>query len=343
MQQRSPTLEGFRTIFRRPSFGFAEIAWRWSFGAATGVLLAFSFFEYLDTLPVSNSDLLLLRTRQPILISRAMLDIFHGSSFRLGETVAVLALALGIAWVVIASLGRAATVSALVTHFRDSDAAASLQHDGQRWRLPSVFALNVFRLGAALAAIVGCLAAVLLGAASSRPSQPSPGSAFLIALTVIMLVWVAWSIVNWFLSLAAIFVVAHGQDTFSSMAAVVDLCQTRPGSVFAAATWFGLAHITAFVVASSAIGFPLGFAAVLPSAAVLGGVLLLTLLYLAIADFIYIGRLAAYVAMVELPESPAVLSGLGPAPENAGRPTDRTSLGETRVDPSELILSDVPL
>ena len=109
--------------------------------------------------------------------------------------------------------GRAATVSALVTHFRDSDAAASLQHDGQRWRLPSVFALNVFRLGAALAAIVGCLAAVLLGAASSRPSQPSPGSALLIALTVIMLVWLAWSTLNWFLSLAAIFVL-HGQDTF---------------------------------------------------------------------------------------------------------------------------------
>ena len=103
MQQRSPTLEGFRTIFRRPSFGFAEIAWRWSFGAATGVLLAFSFFD-LDALrPCWASDSLLLRTRQPILISRAMLDIFHGSSFRLGETVAVLALALGIAWVVIAS------------------------------------------------------------------------------------------------------------------------------------------------------------------------------------------------------------------------------------------------
>ena len=96
MQQRSPTLEGFRTILRSPSFGLAEIAWRWSFGAAAGMLLVFSFFEYLDTLPVSNSDLVLLRTRQPILISRAVLDIFRGSSFRLFETIAVLALALGL-------------------------------------------------------------------------------------------------------------------------------------------------------------------------------------------------------------------------------------------------------
>jgi hypothetical protein len=69
---------------------------------------------------------------------------------------------------------------------------------------------------------------------------------------------------------------------------------------------------------------------------VLGGVLLVTLLYFVIADFLYIGRLAAYVALVELPESPAVLSDLGPAPENTGRSRD------TRVDPAELILSDVP-
>ena len=38
-----------------------------------------------------------------------------------------------------------------------------------------------------------------------------------------------------------------------------------------------------------------------------GGVLMVTLVYLAIADFLYIGRLAAYVAIVELPESPVAL------------------------------------
>ena len=341
MQQRSPTLEGFRAIFQRPSFGFAEIAWRWSFGAAAGVLLVFSFFEYLDTLPVSNGDLLLLRTRQPLLISRAVLDIFRGSSFRLFETVAFLALTLGVAWAVVASLGRAATLTALVAHFRESDAPASLQHEEKSWRLPSLFALNFFRLGATLAATLGCLAAVLLGAAASGPGDLSPGSAFLITLTVAMLVWLAWSIVNWFLSLAAVFVVAHGQDTFGAIVAAVDLCQTRTGSIFAAATWFGLAHITAFVVASSAVGFPLGFAAVLPVAAVLGGVLLVTLLYLAVADFLYVGRLAAYVAMVELPESTVALSDSGTAPESTGPPT-AASLSETRVDPAELILSDVP-
>lgn len=340
MQQRSPTLEGFRAILGRPSFGFAEIAWRWSFGAAANVLLIFSFFEYLETLPVSNGDLVLLRTRHPILISRAVLHIFRGSSFRLLETVVVLLIALGAAWVVVASLGRAATLRALVAQFRESDGASVQDHENS-WGLPSLFALNCFRLGTGLAAAVGCLAAVLLGAATSRSSDLSPGGAFLIALAVIMLVWLAWSIVNWFLSLATVFVVARGQDTFGSIAAAVDLCLARPGAIFAVGTWFGLAHITAFVVASSVVGFPLGFAVVIPAAAVLGGVLLVTLLYLIIADFLYIGRLAAYVAMVESPESPRVFSNPRPAPENTGSSAECPSR-ETRVDPSELILSDLP-
>ena len=338
MKSRSPTLEGFRAIFRRPSFGLAEIAWRWSFGAAACLLLAFSFFEYLDTLPVSNGDLLLLRTSQPILISRAVLHIFRGSTFRVVETAAVLLLTLGTAWIVIASLGRAATLKALLAHFRKGDVSTP----NRSWRLRSLFGLNFFRLGATLAATVGCLAAVLLGGSVSRPSDPAPGGALLIIMTVTMLVWLAWSTLNWFLSLAPIFVVADGQNTFGSIAAAVDLCQTRPGSVFAAGTWFGLAHLTAFIVASSVVAFPLGFAPVLPAGVVLGGVLLVTLLYFAVTDFLYIGRLAAYVAIVEMPNAPVSAAIAPPQPPHGLTYQDPNLQSSPAVDASELILSDVP-
>lgn len=340
MKRRSPTLEGFRTIFRRPSFGLAEIAWRWSFGAAASLLLVFSFFEYLDTLPVSKDDLLLLRTSQPALISRAVLHIFRGSAFRVIESAVVLALTLGTAWVVIASLARAATLKALLAHFREDDASTSNHKEKKIWGLRSLFALNFFRLGAALAASVGCVAAVLLGGAVSRPNNPAPGSTLLTVLTVTMLVWLAWSALNWFLSLASIFVVADGQDTFGAITAAVDLCQTHPGSVFAAQVWFGLAHLTAFVVASSVVAFPVGFAAVLPGSVVLGGVLLVTLLYFAIADFLYMGRLAAYVAILEMPDAPVALPKPRPAP--AQHPAFPIPANESGIDQAELILSDVP-
>ena len=342
MKSRSPTLEGFRAIFRRPSFALAEIAWRWSFGAAAALLLVFTFFEYLDTLPVSKGDLVLLRTRQPALISRAVLHIFRGSAFRVVETAVVLALTLGIAWVVVASLGRAATLKALVAYFREENVSAA-EHQGKKHgRFASLFALNVFRLGTTLAATVGCLAAVLLGGAVSRPTDPAPGSALLITMTVAMLVWLAWSTLNWFLSLAAVFVVADGRDTLGAIAAAVDLCRTRAGSLFAAGTWFGLAHLTAFVVAGSIVAFPLGFAAVLPAGVVLGGILLVTLLYFAIADFFYIGRMAAYTAIVEMPESPVSAQTAPPALPRAGTYLHPTIQSSPAVDASELILSDLP-
>jgi hypothetical protein len=341
MKPRSPTLEGFRAILRRPSFGLAEIAWRWSFGAAAGLLLMFSFFEYLDTLPVSKDDLLLLRTSQPVLISRAVVHIFRGSAFRVVETVVVLALTLGLAWIVVASLARAATIKALLAYFLEGDASTPARRETP-WRFHSLFTLNFFRLGTTLAALVACLAAVLLGKAASRPTDPAPASALLITLTVIMLVWLAWSTLNWFLSLGAIFVVADGEDTIGAIAAAVDLCRTRSASIFAAGTWFGLAHITAFVVASSAVAFPLGFAAVLPAGVVLGGVLLVTLLYFAVTDFLYMGRLAAYVAIVEMPELPVSAERTQPPLPHGGMYFDAGAQSSPAVDATELILSDIP-
>lgn len=327
-------------IFLRPSLGLAAIAWRWSFGAAAGLLLVLTFFEYLDTLPVSKSDLLLLRTGQPALISRAVVHIFRGSGFRVVEAAAILVLTLGIAWVVVASLARAATIKALLAYFREAE-SSTRPEDGKNWRLRSLAALNLFRFVVTLAAVGGLSTAVVLGGAVSRPDDPALGSALLIMLTVVMLVWFAWSALNWFLSLATMFVVAQGEDAFGAIAAAVGMCRDHAGSVFAVGTWFGFAHVTAFVVASSVAAFPLGFAGLLPGGVVLGGALLVTLLYFAIADFLYIGRLAAYVALLELPSVLAQVVVSPPAvPGSGGHFLPQSAAG---VDKDEVILSDVPL
>src|SRR3979490_2378233 len=110
MKRVSPTLEGFQAMFRLPSLGVAEIAWRWSFGLAVGALLAFSFREYLVTLPVTAGEMLLLRSRQPALILQAIAPIFPGSGSGAVAAAIVLMLALTLAWVVLASLGRAASL-----------------------------------------------------------------------------------------------------------------------------------------------------------------------------------------------------------------------------------------
>jgi hypothetical protein len=319
----------------RPTFGLAEIAWRWSFGFACWTLLAFSFFEYLRSLAVTRGDLLLLRSRQPILISEAIAHIFGGSGFRVVQTIVILATGLAIGWIVVASLGRAATIRALLGYFRESENSRAARGGSP---LHSLFGLNFFRVAATLAATIGCLAALLLGRAVSPAGNPAPGSAFLVFLSVVLLVWLVWSVMNWFLSLAAVFVIAEGQDTFGAIGSAVALCRNRPGSVFAAGTWFGLAHLGAFVLATSMVAFPLGLAAVLPAGIVLGGVIVVTLLYFAAADYLYMGRLAAYVAILELPETRVVADTTGSVPPAAG--TSLITRGDS-VDRDELILSDL--
>jgi len=335
MARRSPTLEGFKLMFRRPSFGLAEMAWRWSFGAAVTVLLGFSFVEYLDTLPVSGGDRFLLSTHHPYLVSRALAHILSGSGGRVALATALLGVSLALLWILLAGSGRAITLKALLAYLWE-------KHPGREFpfHLRSLLGLNFFRAGAALALLVGGVGAMVLGGMVSTKKNPAPGSAFLVFLTVGILVFLAFAVVNWFLSLASMFVVTRGRDTFGSMAAAMDFFRDHVGAVLASSTWFGLAHLVAFSVATSAVAFPLGFAGILPAGIVLAGVLVVTLLYFAVADFLYIGRLGAYVWILDGPE-------IDPTPEAPPEPPAGHGTREAPpieiMDPNELILSDVPV
>jgi len=344
MKPPSPTLEGFRAVLRQPSLGLAEVAWRWSFGGATALLAAISFLEYLDTLTVSRSDVLLLRTRQPALISAAIQHAVRGSGLRLVAAIIVLSFALLIGWIVIAALARAATIEALLEYVRQQFHASGFHVEEEPswgWRLGSLLGLNFFRAGTTLAATVGCVAAVMVGGVASPADNPVPGLAVLITLAVALLVWLVWSTINWFLSLAPIFVVRDGRDMFASIAATIDLCRDHAGAVFAVGTWFGLAHLAAFFAAITVVVFPLGLSGLLPRGVILGGVLLVMLLYFAIVDFLYVGRLAAFVAMVESP-GPTAPESLNPLPPDRGEPAAFSIRQTSAVDQDELILSDLP-
>ncbi len=283
----------------------------------------------------------MFRTRQPGLISRAMAHILRGSSLRLVAAAVVLVMALSLAWMVLGALGRSATLRALLDHFHSStDSSQSLDQVIPPVRLRSLIGLNFFRVAATLAATLGCVSAFLLGGAASSADDPSPGSAMLVFLLVVFLVWLAWAMLNWVLSLAAVLVVADGSDTFGAIAAAVNLCRRRTGSMVAINSWFGLAHFVAFFIASSAVAFPLVFIGVLPAGVVFGGVLLITLLYFAAADFLYIGRLAAYVSILLEPEA-TLVAGIPSIPPDSN-PHSVIVQTSPCIDRSELILSDLP-
>jgi len=339
MSRPSPTLEGFRAAFRQPSLALAEIAWRWSVGASACTLLGFSFFEYLNTLPVNGRELLFLRSRQPILISRAIAHILRGSLTRVSLAALLAASALTVLWIFAASLGRAVTVRALLDHFSDrfvpdsapesapptarAEACAPRpsKTDGnaidspavrfaerrKRFLPASLLVVNFLRTAITLAAWFALVGASILAGFASTDGNPQFGLVFLFFLPLAALVGGLWVILNWFLSLAALFAVRndndHHQDTLSAISAAVTLCRNRFGPVVAVSAWFGLAHIAAFMGASTVSSFSLGLVAVLPGRAVLATLTVLALIYFAVVDWLYTARLAGYVCIAEIPDA----------------------------------------
>ena len=352
----SPTAEGFRAACRRPSFTLAEISWRWAVGATATVLFFFGFFEYLDTLPVSKGEMLLLKSRQPYLVSQAIAHILRGSMNRAVMSMMLAALLLAALWIVAASLGRIATVRAMLDYVRERLASRTspVIADAAETALPENFRhgpfgplirLSFLRVSLVLATLVAFVGASILAGFISSTAHPRPFLVFVLFLPLAGLVGMSWFSLNWLLSLAAIFAVRDGDDAAGAIVAAVGLCRERFGAVFAVSTWTGLAHLVAFVGATTVVSIPLGMAGLLPWRLVFLGVAVLTLAYFAIADWIYTARLAGYVVIAEMPE--VLLAPMPPTwpqfvPPAITPPLAAVPPLQTTIDRDELILSDVP-
>jgi hypothetical protein len=335
----SPTVEGFRAAFRRPSLTLAEITWRWIVGATALALFLFGLFEYINTLPVTNGELLMLRTRQPYLVWQAIAHMLRGSLNRVVMSWIVAGSMLGLLWIIAASVGRIATVRGLLEYFAtriseggssyagEKDVASNISTNGI-----ALVRINFLRAVLFLAALFGFVGAAILASFVSPDSDPQPGLAFVVFLPFAALICLITWALNWLLSLAGIFAVRDGEDAVGSISSAVTLCRERIGPVFAVSTWTGLAHIIAFVVASTVASTLIGVATLLPWRFVVLTGAFVTLLYFAFADWLYTARLAGYICITEMPE--AVAAPLYQTP--AAPPL------QTTIDREEPILSDVP-
>lgn len=340
MPSVSPTLEGFRAAVRRPLLTFAEITWRWVVGGTATVLFLFGLFEFLDTLPVTNGELLFLRTRNPFLVSQAIAHILRGHLSRGLLSLILAALLLAVIWMVAASLGRIATVEALLEYFRAQFAANTTneeENDACNNSAPGRFAallqLNFLRVAVALAGLVGLAgAAVVARSASTRP-DPQTGTASLLFVAIAGVVCLIGYELNWLLSLAAVYAVRDADDLIGAISSSVALCRRRPAALFAVSTWTGVAHLIAFVGASIVVSIPLALAGILPWRLTALGMVLVTLTYLAVADWLYTARLAGFVCIAEIPDALLV-----PPP-----PLPPPTVPAVTIDRDELILSDVAI
>ena len=343
----SPTLEGFRAAFRRPSITLAEITWRWVVGATATALFFFGLVQFLNTLPVTRSQMFFLRSRQPYLVMQALLHILRGSLGRAVLSALVAALLMAFLWMIAGSLGRIATVRAILDYFRErwnanlsttnqpdktGDMISGLSGDAGN-SLPPVVALNFLRAAVMVAGMLGFVGAMVVANFASPKANPRPALAFLIFLPMAALISLLWWMLNWLLSLASVFAVRDREDAVGAISAALALLRERTGAVMAVSSWTGLAHLVLFVAATTVVSMPLGLMPLVPWRLALAAMMVITLAYFAVADWLYMARLAGYVCIATLPE--ALLAPLPPAPP-APPPV------QTTIDREELILSDVP-
>ncbi|MFI5087686.1 MAG: hypothetical protein ACHP7P_09955 [Terriglobales bacterium] len=306
MVSESPISEGFRTAFCEPAIVLAEIAWRWSFGLAALALAAGSLFAYLATLPVSRFELMTLRGYPRWLIADAIGHILHGSP-RLVMAAAIVLPAIFVLWVAAATVGRAATLKALLR--REERVALSPQ-----------LGLNFLRTSVTLAALIGYLgAAILAGRAAAGDVDVRPGVFLLVFVVLSTAVAIVRSRVNWLLCLGAIFAARDGCDTFSAISEAAGLFRRHPGRFAGAGAVFGTIHGVLFAFCTVVCLLALSLAGKVPPSATLFLLAVITLAYFVAVDFLYIARLAAYVAIDESDRTPPPLAVapelLPPAPE----------------------------
>ncbi len=291
MPSPSPVNDGFRQAIRDPALVLAEIAWRWTFGLAALALTIACLFAYLNTLTVTRIELLALRSRSPWLVADAIGHILYGGGPRLARIVAILLPGIFVLWIAAASFGRAATLKAL------------LRRD--RIALGPQLGLNILRASVILACLIGYIGALLLASrASSANGVVRPGAFLLVFVVLAAAVTIVRSRVNWFCYLGAIFAARDDDETFTAISKAAGLFRRNAGRFLGAGAVFGTIHGVLFAFAAITWLLPLSLAGKLPASVTTVLLAIITLWYFALCDFLYIARLAAYVAVDEQDRTP---------------------------------------
>jgi hypothetical protein len=280
----NPITQGLRAVMRDPAIFLVEILWRWSFAILACLLVAGVGAMLLGPLHVGHAWDTAWRSRDPQRMGQVVVAVV----LLLGVKVILFAaigvpLAIALIWGILSALGRFVTVKRLRAGL------TSL-------RFRTILALQLLR------ASIGWFCLVLLFAAmfgealiATRGPQPDLLLYYLMVLPSVILISAFWLTVNWYLSLAAIF----GREGQSFRGALRQARQTvrQQRSDFAGTGFvFLLFRVVVLLIATAVCGLTSGMVGSSPQG-YFTLLIIVSVAYFAIADFLYMARMAAYLAL----------------------------------------------
>ena len=269
---RSPFQEGFAVLREEPLLVTAELTWRWAFGLAAWLLTLGAAAFFLDSVRVSDLDLLLLGSLQPTLERTALIHVFHGTLLRAVWMKFFVLAGLTAMWAFAAATGRAAILRNLVALCGGED------HDEEAgWQFRPMLQLHFLRALWTWIAL-GCFAAsFLLGNAMLQNGRA-----------------------------ARVFCIRDQLNSRDAIRQAVDFCSRQGGRLFG----LSLAFLALRLVWAGSMFFlvlaPTSLAKHIAVGWVLVMMLALFLVYFAGADVLHLARLAAYVALTDIDAEPTV-------------------------------------
>ena len=288
----NPITQGLRAVTRDPAIYMVEILWRWSFAILACLLVAGVGLTLLGPLHVGPAWDTAWRSRDPQRMSQVVLGVV----LILGIKVVITAgdrrtLAIALLWGILSALGRFVTVKRL------RSGLTSL-------RFRTILALQLLR------GFIGWFSLVLLFAATfgealiaSRGPKPDLLLYYLMMLPSVILISAFWLTVNWYLSLAAIFG-REGQSFRGAFRQARQTVRLQRSDVAGTGFVFLLFRIVILLIATAICGLTSGMAGTAPQSYFVL-LIVVSLAYFAVADFLYMARMAAYLALAAAYVDPA--------------------------------------
>jgi len=296
--------EALRQVCRTPALLAMELLWRWSFGLGVLGLLLAAWGRVRPLLVLDEAELRTLDSADPIALASHVFALFEPYTPLLLRVGFWLAAGAAVLWVVAATLGRTVITRALIcnevrlqseTAGREpvpSTPSPNADFVAPRW--PAHAFLLAARVLMLLIPVIGYLSGVLLAALVGGVDDPLLTVPLLFAPVFASIV--LWSLVNWVLSLAPLFVERDGLSTLDAIVAALSFARRHRAELASIAGWNAALR--------TAVSTALTLAAIFTVAA--GGsvwltvvlVAMETLAYLVLSDWLLVARLAAYARLV---------------------------------------------
>ena len=273
--------QGFRDILEDPALLLIEISWRWLFGVVAILISALSIFFALGTISLNQHSLATLANLNPLEAAETIFAGLQRVAGAVARVAPITILTIALFWITVATVGRYSTLL--------RPALAPGAH------LRRCLGLNALRAGFSLTAAVSGIAITVLAGFIGGASAGGPPNIALLTLILFPLLAViafAWTIGNWYLSLAYLF---QGRSLLRSLEQAWRFTRSNKDEVLEISLVIGVMRAAAMIFA-----FLLSVAV----AAVVGGprlavanIVAVTLLYFLASDFLYMARLLAFARL----------------------------------------------